>query len=108
MCRLTAWDGYARIYIAGAGRAGARARGPRSDAPGAYARGTARAVRREGAAVRIEIDYSTFTHRDKALARIKQLRGSGIKASLLEEDPPLTWQPRPFVVRIDTGVGVGE
>ena len=51
--------------------------------------------------MRIEIDYSTFTHRDTALARIKQLRESGIDASLLEEDPPLTWQPRPFVVQIE-------
>ena len=51
--------------------------------------------------MRIEIDYSTFTHRDTALARIKQLRESGINASLLDEDPPLTWQTRPFVVQIE-------
>jgi hypothetical protein len=57
--------------------------------------------RREGESVRIEIDYSTFPCRDMALAHIKQLRGSGIKASLLDEDPPLTWQPRPLVVQID-------
>ena len=54
--------------------------------------------------MRIEIDIdidSTFAYRDTALARIKQLRESGIKASLLDENPPLTWQPRPFVVQIE-------